>query len=184
MYSSWDTGYAAELHVTNSGAGPVDGWTLSWVMPDGHQIRDLWNGRFVQKEAKVEVTDAGWNAKLPENATAYLGFVAEPSGGLSGSALALLAVFLPGLLLLVGVLPFWDALRTRAQVQGLMRGANAAVVGILGAALYDPVFTGAITGMPQFALALTGFVLLTAWKTPPWIVVALSAAGGVLLALA
>ncbi len=115
---------------------------------------------------------------------AYLGFVAEPSGGLSGSALALLAVFLPGLLLLVGVLPFWDALRTRAQVQGLMRGANAAVVGILGAALYDPVFTGAITGMPQFALALTGFVLLTAWKTPPWIVVALSAAGGVLLALA
>ena len=114
---------------------------------------------------------------------AYLGFVAEPAGGLSGAGLALIAVFLPGLLLLVGVLPFWDALRTRAQVQGLMRGANAAVVGILGAALYDPVFTGAVIGMPQFALALAGFVLLTAWKTPPWIVVALSAAGGVLLAL-
>jgi chromate transporter len=65
-----------------------------------------------------------------------------------------------------------------------MRGANAAVVGILGAALYDPVFTSAIIGPYQFALALTSFVLLMAWKAAPWIVVLVAAAGGVLIGVA
>jgi chromate transporter len=64
-----------------------------------------------------------------------------------------------------------------------MRGANAAVVGILGAALYDPVWTSAVFTQKDFTLALTGFILLTVWKTPPWIVVVISAVGGVLLAL-
>lgn len=113
---------------------------------------------------------------------AYLGYVSQPGGGLN-ALVALIAVFLPGLLLLAGVIPFWDVLRTKPWMQGLMRGANAAVVGILGAALYDPVFTSAVTGLPQFALALTGFVLLVIWKTPPWAVVALLAAGGVLISL-
>lgn len=95
-----------------------------------------------------------------------------------------MAVFLPGLLLRVGVLPFWDALRTRPAAQAAMRGTNAAVVGILGAALYNPVWTSAILTPRDFALALTGFVLLTVWKAPPWMVVALCAAGGVLAAIA
>ncbi|MCL6706344.1 chromate efflux transporter [Pseudomonas sp. R2.Fl] len=116
---------------------------------------------------------------------AYLGAVMGPEpNGVAGAAIALVAVFLPGFLLLLGVLPFWDAFRKRPDAQALMRGANAAVVGILGAALYDPVFTSAITGPYPFALALTCFVLLTAWKTPPWIVVLTAAAGGVLIGLA
>src|SRR5690554_1280369 len=111
---------------------------------------------------------------------AYLGYVSQPGGGLN-ALIALVAVFLPGLLLLAGTIPFWDVLRAQPRMQGLMRGANAAVVGILGAALYDPVFISAVTGLPQFALALTGFILLVTWKTPPWAVVALLAVGGVLI---
>lgn len=115
---------------------------------------------------------------------AYLGAVLGPEpNGVIGAGLALLAIFLPGFLLLVGVLPFWDRFRTMAKAQSLMRGANAAVVGILGAALYSPVFTTAIGNPRDFTLALAGFVALTAWKAPPWIVVGLSALGGMALAL-
>ena len=110
---------------------------------------------------------------------AYLGAVID---GPLGAGIALLAVFLPGFLILVGVLPFWDRFRQMARAQSLMQGANAAVVGILGAALYAPVFTGAIGDMRDFALALACFVALVAWKTPPWAVVALAALGGAGLA--
>jgi chromate transporter len=114
---------------------------------------------------------------------AYLGAVMQPAPtGLAGAAIALVAIFLPGFLLLMGALPFWDALRTRPLAQAAMRGANAAVVGVLGAALYDPVWTSAILGPFDFALALTGFILLTVWKTQPWLVVALLASAGALLA--
>lgn len=115
---------------------------------------------------------------------AYLGAVLTPEpNGLLGAAIALVAVFLPGMLLLVGVIPFWDALRIRSGTQALMRGANAAVVGILGAALYDPLFTTGITSPHAFALALTCFVLLVVWKAPPWRVVLVAAAGGALIGL-
>lgn len=113
---------------------------------------------------------------------AYLGAILGPQPhGVAGAAIALFAIFLPGFLLLVGILPFWDNFRERPGAQALMRGANAAVVGILGAALYNPVFTGAVTGPSDFALALCCFVLLTGWKTPPWIVVLVAAGGGVAL---
>ncbi|KAB2716390.1 chromate efflux transporter [Brucella anthropi] len=116
---------------------------------------------------------------------AYLGTLLGPEpNGLIGAGIALIAVFLPGFLILLGVIPFWDSFRQRVSAQALMRGANAAVVGILGAALYDPVFTSAIVGPYQFALALTCFVLLMAWKTTPWIVVLVAAAGGVLISVA
>lgn len=115
---------------------------------------------------------------------AYLGAVLGPEpNGLIGSSIALIAVFLPGFLILLGVIPFWDGLRKRESAQALMRGANAAVVGILGAALYSPVWTSAIVGPRQFALALSCFVLLMAWKAAPWIVVLVAAAGGVLIGL-
>jgi len=116
---------------------------------------------------------------------AYLGFVLGPEpNGLVGASIALIAVFLPGFLILLGMLPFWDSFRKRDSAQALMRGANAAVVGILGAALYDPVFTSAIVGPRQFALALSCFVLLMAWKAPPWLVVLVAAGGGVLIGVA
>jgi chromate transporter len=114
---------------------------------------------------------------------AYLGALAAPgAAGLAYAALALVAIFVPGMLLLIGTLPFWNALRTRPAARAAMRGANAAVVGILAAALYDPVFVTAIVDSATFALALVCFVLLVAWRTPPWVVVLVGAAGGVGLA--
>jgi len=114
---------------------------------------------------------------------AYLGAVLGPEpNGVVGAVLALVAVFVPGFLILIGVLPFWDRFRAMAQAQSLMQGANAAVVGILGAALYSPVFTSAIGDLRDFALALACFVLLVAWKAPPWAVVIVAAVGGVGLA--
>ena len=114
---------------------------------------------------------------------AYLGAVMNsPPNGLAGAAIALVALLLPGMLLVYGMLPFWDAMRTRAAAQAAMRGTNAAVVGILGAALYNPVWTSAVMSPRDFALALAGFLLLTVWKTPPWVVVVLLAAAGALSA--
>jgi chromate transporter len=115
---------------------------------------------------------------------AYLGAVMGPApNGLVGAVIALVALFLPGLLLVYGMLPFWDALRLRPNAQAAMRGANAAVVGILGAALYNPVWTSAVLSSRDFALALAGFLLLTIWKTPPWIIVVSLAAAGMVLRL-
>jgi chromate transporter len=111
---------------------------------------------------------------------AYLGAVMGPApNGIAGAVICLVAIFLPAVLLVVGTLPFWDDFRTRGVAQSAMRGTNAAVVGILGAALYDPLWTSAILSPTDFALALAGFVLLTVWKAPPWVVVGLTAAGGV-----
>lgn len=113
---------------------------------------------------------------------AYLGVVMGPTpSGIAGAAIALAAIFLPGLLLVTGMLPFWDAFRTRSAAQAAVRGANAAVVGILAAAFYNPVWTSAILSPRDFALALTAFLLLAVWKAPPWIVVVLTAIGGWLL---
>ncbi|MGK6315532.1 chromate efflux transporter [Neorhizobium sp. DT-125] len=114
---------------------------------------------------------------------AYLGAVMGPApNGILGAMICLVAIFAPGFLLLVGTLPFWDRFRRRPLAQAAMRGTNAAVVGILGAALYSPVWTSAILGAHDFALALTGFIMLTVWKAPPWIVVVAMAAGGIGLA--
>jgi chromate transporter len=116
---------------------------------------------------------------------AYLGAVMGPApNGLSGAAVALVALLLPGMLLVYGTLPFWDTMRTRPTAQAAMRGSNAAVVGILGAALYNPVWTSAVLTPRDFALALAGFLLLIVWKVPPWIVVVLLAGAGALSGLA
>jgi chromate transporter len=116
---------------------------------------------------------------------AYLGAAKQtmPSG-LLGSAIALVAIFLPGVLLVYGMLPFWDELRNGQAMQAAMHGANAAVVGLLGLALYDPISKSAVLTSQDFALALGGFLLLTVWKAPPWIVVSLLAGTATLLAAA
>jgi chromate transporter len=112
---------------------------------------------------------------------AYLGAVMGPApNGLAGATIALVALLLPGMLLVYGMLPFWDAMRTRPAAQAAMRGTNAAVVGILAAALYNPVWTSAVLTPRDFALALAGFLLLTVWKLSPWIVVLLLAGAGML----
>lgn len=103
---------------------------------------------------------------------AYLGAIMDtPPNGLLGAGIALVAIFLPGTLLLLGALPFWQQLRHAPRVQRALMGANAAVVGILAAALYTPVFTEGITSAPALAVAVAAFVALLKWKTPPGAVV-------------
>jgi chromate transporter len=115
---------------------------------------------------------------------AYLGAVAGPSPhGVAGAALGLFGIFLPGILILLGALPFWDNLRNRANAQAAMRGVNAAVVGLLGAALYNPLWTSSVKTSEDFGVALVGFVLLTAWRAPPLVVVVACALSGIALAL-
>ena len=157
-------------------------------------------GHVVLPLLETEVVRSGW---VSENAflagygvaqavpgplftfSAYLGAVMGPSpNGVTGAAISLAAIFLPGFLLLLGTLPFWDRLSTYPLAQAAMRGANAAVVGVLGAALYNPVWTSAVLTSADFALALSGFLLLVVWKAPPWIVVLLMAASAILLQLA
>jgi chromate transporter len=116
--------------------------------------------------------------------SAFLGASLNGSpNGVPGSALALVAIFLPGLLLVTAILPVWGALRGRPAVQAAMRGANAAVVGLLAAALYDPVWTSAVLSPTDFAAALAGLVLLTACRAPPGLVVLLGLAFGLAPAL-
>jgi len=116
---------------------------------------------------------------------AYLGAVVSVSpNGLAGAALGLIGIFLPGILILLGTLPFWDTFRKRADAQAIMRGVNAAVVGLLGAALYSPVWTSSVNTPGDFGVVLVGFVLLMAWRAPPLLVVMVSALGGVIVTLA
>lgn len=114
---------------------------------------------------------------------AYLGAIAAPVQGLVGAAIGLVGIFLPGFLILLGVLPFWHGLRRYPAAQAMMRGVNAAVVGLLGAALYSPVWTTTIRSTADVAVALTGFALLTIWRVPPLVVVAFSASAGIVGAL-
>ena len=144
-------------------------------------------GHVVLPLLKAEIVDKGWLSNdvflagygaaqaVPGplfTFAAYLGAaIGQVTGDLASAAVALVAIFLPGLLLVTGVLPFWEVVRRREDAQAAMRGANAAVVGILGAALYNPVWTSAVLSPADFALALAGFLGLTMWKLPPWVVV-------------
>ena len=117
--------------------------------------------------------------------SAYLGAVASaPPGGVSGAALALIAIFAPGLLIVMGALPFWRELRARQGARAAMAGVNAAVVGLLASALYDPVWTSAVRGPADFAIAASGFAALIVWRAPPLVVVLLTAAAGAVLSVA
>lgn len=112
--------------------------------------------------------------------SAYLGTMA---GGIIGAVVGTFGIFLPAFLLVIGALPFWNGLRNSPKIQGALVGINAAVVGILLAAWYDPLWTTAILEPMDFALAVILFVMLVFWKLPPWVVVIAGAAGGMLLGL-
>ena len=113
---------------------------------------------------------------------AYLGAVMKPQPtGWLGAIICLVAVFLPSFLLVFGALPFWAALRGEPRAQAALRGINAAVVGLLLAALYRPVWVSAIMAPVDFALAIVAFLALALWKAPPWLVVVLAAVAGGLI---
>ncbi|MCK6076949.1 chromate transporter [Paenibacillus silvae] len=109
---------------------------------------------------------------------AYLGAVSMGGGG---AIIATIAIFLPAFLLIIGALPFWSALRSNSHMPGALAGVNAGVVGILLAALYQPLWTTAVLSSVDFALACILFVLLTFWKCPPWVIVVLGIVGGMIV---
>jgi len=148
------------------------------VFGGGHVVLPLLEAELVQSgQITADAFVAGYGAAqaLPGplfTFAAYLGALLAPGGsGWLGASLALVAIFLPGLLLLVALLPAWNHLRSQPSARALMDGANAAVVGVLGAALYDPLWTSAITGPIDATLALLGLVLLQYFKWPSWAVV-------------
>jgi chromate transporter len=117
--------------------------------------------------------------------SAYMGALLNtPPSGAWGAILALIAIFLPGMLLVMGTLPFWADLRSRPELQAAMRGVNAAVVGILAAALYSPLWTSAIANWRDAVLAAMGFALLVFAKLPSWAIVLVTAMAAVLIAAA
>ena len=158
------------------------------VFGGGHVVLPLLSHAFVTPGLVSEDTFlAGYGAAQAVPGplftfAAYLGAVAQPSPhGVAGAALGLIGIFLPGMLILVGALPFWDLFRQRPGAQAALRGINAAVVGLLGAALYNPLWTSSVKSSGDFAVALTGFILLVAWRAPPLLVVILGALSGVAL---
>jgi chromate transporter len=115
--------------------------------------------------------------------SAFLGAsMPAPLTGWVGAALCLVSIFLPSFLLVFGALPFWAGLRTSRRVQAALAGINAAVVGLLLAALWRPVWTSAVFGIVDAGFVLLALVALTAWRLPPWLVVVACAAAGWLVA--
>jgi len=154
------------------------------VFGGGHVVLPLLHGAVVDPGwLSDDVFLAGYGAAqaVPGPLFTFAAYLGAVIGGIPGAAIALAGIFLPGFLLLVGVLPYWDRLRERRSVRAVMRGANAAVVGILTAALITPISTSAITGGAEFALAAVCFILLIAVKLPPWAVVLAGAVGGILI---
>ena len=158
--------------------------TGSLVFGGGHVILPL---------LQAEVVPAGWISKdaflagygatqaVPGPLTTFAAYLGEVIGGWKIALLCLVAVFLPSFLLVIGVLPFWNALRRVRSIQSALLGINAAVVGLLLAAFYSPVWTTGVLTRGDFGLALVAFLLLFLWQTPPWLVVGLCAIAGSLL---
>jgi chromate transporter len=152
-------------------------------------------GHVVLPLLQAEVVPAGWVTNdqflagygaaqaVPGPLFTFAAYLGAVIGGWSVAALCLVAVFVPSFLLVIGALPFWEEIRSKVGTQSTLRGVNAAVVGLLLAALYHPVWTAGITNAKDFALALVAFLLLYMWQVTPWLVVILSATGASLLAL-
>jgi chromate transporter len=159
------------------------------VFGGGHVVLPLLNDAVVRPgwiSTNTFLTGYGAAQAIPGplfTVSVYLGAMLNgPPNGFAGACIALAGIFLPGMLILTGMLPFWDQVRKRRNAQAIVRGINAAVVGILAAALYAPLWGSAIGGWRDLALAVGGFLFLTVGKAPPWIVVGGTTAAAVILA--
>jgi chromate transporter len=152
----------------------------SLVFGGGHVVLPLLKAEVVPGWVSNDAFLAGYGAAqaVPGPLFTFAAYLGAVIGGWKVAVLCLIGIFLPSFLLPIGVLPFWDVLRKRAAAQSAMRGVNAAVVGLLLAAFYDPVWTAGVLNKADYALAAAAFLLLFMWKTPPWLVVVLSALGG------
>ncbi|PKL17423.1 MAG: ChrA protein [Spirochaetae bacterium HGW-Spirochaetae-5] len=150
-------------------------------------------GHVVLPLLEHEVVPTGWVDKdlflagygaaqgVPGPLFTFAAYLGAMIGGLKGALLALFAIFLPAYLLIIGTLPFWNVLRNSPKIQGALTGVNAAVIGILLAALYNPVWISAVKSEYDLALTVLLFMMLVFIKLPPWIIVIAGAAGGMIL---
>lgn len=149
-------------------------------------------GHVVLPMLEREVVPTGWMSSeafiagygaaqaVPGPLFTLAGYLGQLMGSFSGAAIAVVAMFLPSFLLVIGTLPFWATIRTKPRIQAALKGVNAAVVGILLAALYDPVFTSSVHDPIDFVIVLISFTLLVFYKWSPWIVVIITALLGAL----
>jgi chromate transporter len=171
------TGFAPALAEAGYRAGAL-------VFGGGHVVLPLLERAFVPSgwvSADEFLAGYALAQAVPGPLFTFGAFLGAAAGGVAGGVLVLVAIFVPGLLLMAGALPFWDGLRRRPDAQAALRGVNAAVVGILLAALFDPIWQGSVRAPADFAVALVAFVALVLWKAPAWAVVAATAAAGLLL---
>lgn len=153
----------------------------SLVFGGGHVVLPLLElelvpGGLISKESFL----AGYGAAqaVPGPLFTFASYLGVQIAGIPGAVIALIAIFLPSFLLVLGVMPYWERLRRNPTIQSALIGVNACVVGILAAALYDPLWTTAIHGVADFVLAMALFVLLVFWKTPSWAIVLIGAGAG------
>jgi chromate transporter len=156
------------------------------VFGGGHVVlplleRELVPAGFLSEEAFL----AGYGAAqaVPGPLFTFASYLGTVINGVPGGILAMVAIFLPAFLLILGALPFWDALRHNPKVAGALIGVNAAVVGILIAAFYSPIFTSTVNDAVDFVFAAFLFVMIAYWKLPPWALVIAGVLGGTLIQL-
>ncbi|WP_082091579.1 chromate transporter [Domibacillus tundrae] len=156
------------------------------VFGGGHVVLPLLEREFVSAGwLTAEQFLAGYGAAqaVPGPLFTFAAYIGAVINGWQGGLLATFAVFLPAFLLILGALPFWDTLRRNPNIQGALMGVNAAVVGILIAAFYTPIWTSTIVDAIDFVFAAILFSMLVYWKLPPWVVVIVGALGGALISL-
>ena len=154
------------------------------VFGGGHVVLPLLEQEFVPTGlVTAEEFLAGYGAAqaVPGPLFTFAAYLGTVVAGVPGGIVATIAIFLPAFLLIVGTLPFWHALRKKSSIRGSFIAVNAAVVGILIAAFYTPIWTSTILEVKDFALALLLFSLLAFWKLPSWLIVILGTIGGMLL---
>jgi chromate transporter len=157
----------------------------SLVFGGGHVVLPLLKAEVVPAWVNNDAFLAGYGAAqaVPGPLFTFAAYLGAVIGGWKVAISCLLGIFLPSFLLVTGVLPFWDQLRKKVIAQAALRGVNAAVVGLLLVAFYDPVWTAGIVTKSDYALGAAAFLLLFMWQMPPWLVVVLCAIGGQLLAI-
>ena len=156
----------------------------SLVFGGGHVVLPLLEREFVPGGwLSSEAFLAGYGAAqaVPGPLFTFGAYLGTIIAGWKGGLLATLAIFLPAILLVVGIMPFWDSLRRNPKIQGALLGVNAAVVGILIAAFYNPIWTSAIKNSVDFIFAATLFSMLSFWRLPSWVVVIAGIIGGLLI---
>ncbi|WP_210365353.1 chromate efflux transporter [Bacillus sp. REN3] len=153
----------------------------SLVFGGGHVVLPLLEREFVPTGwLSEEAFLAGYGAAqaVPGPLFTFAAYLGAIINGWQGGLLATAAIFLPAFLLIFGTLPFWDVLRRNSKVNGALMGVNAAVVGILIAAFYHPIWTSSILASVDFVFAAILFSMLVHWKLPPWVIVVAGAVGG------